>query len=236
VEFAFPDGRGFLDLPPGFSYSEKDGPRASGKVFRYRLADGRGFHTLRAASERDFMTLIIAAICRDGAAVLADRRSHIVENGAVRFDDEYGKIIRRPGYLLCNHGYNRIDDRDWKISEKRLEMDYGLPVYEGISSEMRNKSFKFAGYVFAMPRQFVEITISAGEQPRLNSVPPHHDRLVCGSGKDLVDLSPLNDLARKSMEETAAAMEAVFLAAFKRQSASGGSFFSEAYDIETLYG
>jgi hypothetical protein len=182
------------------------------------------------------MTLIIAAICRDGAAVLADRRSRITENGAVRFDDEFGKIVRRPGYLLCNHGYNRIDNRDWKISAKRLEIDHGLPVYEGISSEMQSKSSKFAGYVFAKPRQFVEITISAGKQPRLKAIPKHHDRLVCGNGKDLVDLRPLFDLTRKSMEETVAIMESVFLAAFKRQSASGESFFSEAYDIETIYG
>lgn len=182
------------------------------------------------------MTLIIAAICRDGAAVLADRRSRIIENGAVRFDDEYGKIVRTPGYLLYNHGYNRIDDRDWKISSKRLEIDHGLPVYEGISSEMQSKSFKFAGYVFVKPRQFVEITVSAGKHPRLNAIPKHHDQLVSGDGRDFVDLSPLFDLTRKSMEETVSIMESIFLAAFKRLSASGGTFFSEAYDIETIYG
>jgi hypothetical protein len=182
------------------------------------------------------MSLIISVLCKDGAVVLADRRSRIVENGIIRFDDNYSKILRRPNALIYNHGYNRIHDRDWKLSGDELEPDEKALVYATVAEEMLQKTDKSSAYVFVTAHQFLEISIDAGKDPQLHRFPTGDDLLVSADGKKFVDLAPLTDLSERSLAETVSLIKSVFDKAYKCLVATGGTDFSKAYDVETIRG
>lgn len=188
----------------------------------------------RKAFIKGDVTLVIAVRCKDGAAVLADRRSRIIEKGATRFDDDYGKIVRSKEALIYNHGYNRIGDRDWKLRGLELTDQEDHPLYESVSKEMLKKVDKLSAYVFVKPHAFSEVTIRAGEKAKLHRFEAKVDRLVSGTGKDFVDLSPLSDLGKRSMRETVELLEYVFRLACKRLAEKGEDHFSPAYNVETI--
>ena len=82
------------------------------------------------------MSLIIGARCKDGCLVIADRRNHIWTNGVITYRDDFRKVLQFDNYLVYNHGYNRIDNADWKLRHGELTPDKSNPVYGEILKEM----------------------------------------------------------------------------------------------------
>ena len=181
------------------------------------------------------MTLIVAARCRDGAIAIADKRSHISTSGNITFDDSFEKVRIIDGFLVCNHGYNRINDKDWKDSRLQLAPDEKLPIYASISSEMKRKQDKFAAYLFLRKNTFFEIEIEAGGIP-IGQHRKTHDRIKRGNGQDYVNLEALVDLPKKRMKEIRPVLEEMFRDAYKRQEAEGGTFFSPEYTVTAISG
>ena len=64
------------------------------------------------------MTLILAALCKNGICVCADKRYKITEsNGSIKLEDNHNKIYKfqKIPYVILNHGINKIDNKDWKV-------------------------------------------------------------------------------------------------------------------------
>ena len=181
------------------------------------------------------MTLIIAARCKDGAIAIADTRTHIKKHGRSFFDDAFEKIRIVRGHLVCNHGYNRIEDKDWKENRLQLSPNDELPVFASISEEMTRKSDKFAAYLFLRKNTFYEVEIRAGEKPA-GTHRKSHDRIKRGSGAKYVDLGALVDLQQKRMKDVKPVLERMFSEAHSLQEQDGGTFFSKSYTIEAIKG
>lgn len=81
-------------------------------------------------------------------AAFADRRYHVRTGETISYQDDFRKVIRCGRYLVCNHGYNRIGDQDWKLRQAALTARSGNPLYAELLAEMANKPDKAAFYVF----------------------------------------------------------------------------------------
>ena len=105
------------------------------------------------------MSLIIGVRCKDGCLVIADYRNRIESNGIITYEDNFEKVVKHDKYLLYNHGYNRIRDKDWKLRWQDLTPDDSNPIYKDILSEMKSKPDKSAFYVFINKDMLYEIEI-----------------------------------------------------------------------------
>ncbi len=181
------------------------------------------------------MSLIIAARCSEGAIAIADTRSHIKRDGRVAFDDNYEKTRIVAGYLVCNHGYNRINDSDWKESRIELRPDAALRIYSDVAQEMVQKADKFAGYLFLNKSKFYEIEIEAGRHPK-GAFRNNHDRMAFGSGAKYVNLNRLCDLKHKRLREVRPLLQAMFEEAYKLQLDDGQNYFCANSTVVTLKG
>ena len=109
------------------------------------------------------MTLIIGVRCKDGCLVISDYRNRIDTNGIITYEDNFEKTMMHNNYIIYNHGYNRIEDKDWKIRDKDLTPDSNNPIYQQILDEMKNKSDKGAFYVFINKDELHEVSIIVGQ-------------------------------------------------------------------------
>ena len=94
------------------------------------------------------MTLIIAVRCRNGCMVTADKRTRMKCGGSTSYRDDFEKVVKTANYLIFNHGYNQIDDNDWKLKVNALTPDIANPIYARVLNEMTSKADKKAFYVF----------------------------------------------------------------------------------------
>ncbi|HBM16792.1 MAG TPA: hypothetical protein DD381_10680 [Lentisphaeria bacterium] len=179
------------------------------------------------------MTLIIAARCYDGCVIVSDSRQHIKNDTDIRYKDGYIKVLICGKYVIYNHGYNRIDNKDWKLQAKNLTPEVDNPVYKQIQEEMKSKPDKKAFYVFINKNELHEISIEVGNGVKyINHLPG--DRLVSGCGAKYVDLGLLIDLNTKKYNKVRADLETTFLNAYNNQSKANGKEFSNGYTIKYL--
>jgi hypothetical protein len=176
------------------------------------------------------MSLIIGVRCKNGCLVIADRRTHIKTNGTHSFRDDYTKVLLQGGYLVYNHGYNRIADADWKHRVTDLSPDPANPVYAEILKEMATKADKHAAYVFMNMDTLLEIIIRVGSGITKTDHMPK-DRIVSGSGDKYVKLTLLTDLPKANCGIVRPKLVSTFKAAHDRMKQAGGIEFSENHDI-----
>jgi len=94
------------------------------------------------------MSLIIGLRCKNGCLVIADRRNHIKCGGTQSHRDDFHKVVGHDGYLVWNHGYNRIGNHDWKLRASELTPNPANPVFAEVQEEMKTKPDRKAFYVF----------------------------------------------------------------------------------------
>lgn len=184
------------------------------------------------------MTLIIGARCKDGCLVIADKRSHISTGGVLTYDDTFEKVVLNKGYIVYNHGYNRIHDADWKLCRDQLIPDKDSPIYQAIAAEMKSKEDKTACYVFMNKRTMYEVKISAtGEVRGIDHLleRPSPDLIVSGTGEKYVDRGLLTDLQRKKCKKAISVLEKTFRNAYAELVRSGGDEFCSNYTTKYLF-
>ena len=180
------------------------------------------------------MSLIIGVRCKDGCLVIADIRNTIKTDGMITFEDNYEKVVKHDDYLLYNHGYNRIQDNDWKFRWQDLTPDDSNPIYEDILSEMRFKSDKSAFYVFISKNMMYEIAIEIESGvKRIDHLP--NDRIVSGSGsKYVVELNLLENLQKRKCKKVYKGLINTFNKAYSCMSFASGNEFSKQHKIYEL--
>jgi hypothetical protein len=179
------------------------------------------------------MSLIIGVRCKDGCLVIADRRNHIWTNGVITYRDDFRKVLQFDNYLVYNHGYNRIDNADWKLRHGELTPDKNNPVYGEILKEMATKPDKAAFYVFMNRTELHEIAIRVGAGITcINHLP--NDRIMSGTGEKYVDLQLLVNLHKAKCSKVRPKLKRTFQAAHKRMKLLAGREFSEQHDIEQI--
>jgi hypothetical protein len=161
---------------------------------------------------------------------VADKRSHIKCGGSTSYRDDFQKLVTTSDYLIFNHGYNRIDDCDWKLKADQLTPDVTNPIYGRILNEMASKADKKAFYVFMNMKELKEIVLEVGKPIALQDHMPD-DRLVCGDGRPFVDLKLLTDLHSKTCGAVLKSLEATFSLAYQRQVLQGGMAFSKDFQV-----
>jgi hypothetical protein len=179
------------------------------------------------------MTLIIGARCKNGCLVIADKRSHETQNGVKTFRDDFSKVVLVNGWIIYNHGYNRINDEDWKLSAQSLTPDVSNPVYRRVMNEMNLKIDKKAFYVFMNMTELFEITVEVGEPISLHNHMPN-DKIVSGNGSKYADISALENLHKKKCSAVRNCMEKTFLLAHYKLKLLNGHEFSKVYEIMRL--
>lgn len=181
------------------------------------------------------MSLIIGLRCKDGCLVIGDNRSHIKTNGVLTYDDTFEKVILNKGYIVYNHGYNRIYNNDWKLCRDQLIPDKDNPIYQAIAMEMKLKEDKTAFYVFMNKKTMYELEISAtGEIIPKDHLP--NDRIVSGTGEKYVDLGLLIDLQKKKCKKVIPMLKKTFLNAHDELIKLGGNEFCRNYTIQHFFG
>jgi hypothetical protein len=177
------------------------------------------------------MSLIIGVRCKDGCLVIADMRNTIKANGIITFEDNFEKVVKHDNCLLYNHGYNRIQDDDWKLRCQDLTPDDSNPVYEGILNETMFKLDKSAFFVFISNNMLCEIAIEVENGiRRIDHLP--NDRIVSGSGKKyVVDLKLLENLQKRKCKKVYKSLINIFKKAYLRLSFASGNEFSKQYKI-----
>ena len=180
------------------------------------------------------MTLIIGARCKDGCSVIADIRNTIDTNGIITFEDNFEKVMKHDDYLLYNHGYNRIQDNDWKLRWQDLTPDSSNPVYKDILNEMSSKPAKSAFYVFINKDMLCEIVIEVENGvKRIDYLPDY--RIVSGTGsKYAVDLNLLENLRKRKCKKVYKGLRNTFKKAYSRMSFGSGNEFSKQNKIYKL--
>jgi hypothetical protein len=179
------------------------------------------------------MSLIIGVRCKGGCLLIADRRNHIWTNGVATYRDDFRKVLAFNGYLVYNHGYNRIGNADWKLRHGELTPDKDNPVYGEILAEMASKPDKAAFYVFLNRTELHEIGIRVGAGVSYIDHLPH-DRIVSGTGEKYVDLQLLVNLQKANCSTVRPKLRRTFQAAHNRMKSLSGTEFSEQYGIEEL--
>jgi hypothetical protein len=168
-----------------------------------------------------------------GCLVIADRRTHITQGGKEFYRDDFKKIVIVENRILYNHGYNRIDNKDWKLNAHELTPDIANPVYARVLAEMATKPDKIAGYVFMSMGELLEITVRVGKGVTIHDHWPH-DRIVSGSGDKYVDLGELVDLNQMKYREVRAKLQSTFLKAHDKMMEAGGIDFSNVSDTKRI--
>jgi hypothetical protein len=179
------------------------------------------------------MSLIIGVRCKNGCLIIADRRTHIKCGGTESHRDDFHKVVEHDGYLVYNHGYNRIGNQDWKLRVSELTPDSTNPVYAEIQEEMIAKPDRKAFYVFMNMTTLLEVVICADTGITLKDHMPN-DRIVSGTGEQYVALTLLTDLQQKKCESVRKALEQTFKLAHSKMKEQGDKEFSEEYDITRL--
>ena len=172
------------------------------------------------------MSLIIGVRCKNGCLVIADRRTHIKCGGTQSHRDDFHKVVKQDGYLVWNHGYNRIGDQDWKLLASQLTPDPTSPVFAEIQNEMKTKSDRKASYVFMNMTTLSEVIVCADTGITLKDHMPN-DRIVSGSGDKYVALTFLTNLPKKSCGDVRKPVERTFKSAHAKMTNQGGMEFSE---------
>jgi hypothetical protein len=179
------------------------------------------------------MSLIIGVRCKDGCLVIADRRSHIQTGEISSYTDDFHKIVRYGRYLVYNHGYNRIGDRDWKPRHADLTPSSRNPIYAELLAEMANKPDKAAFYVFINGHEIHEIEVRVGSGVRqINH--SRDDRIVSGTGVKYVTLGRLVNLQKSKCSVVSRRLRHTFEDAHRRMVAKSGTEFSREFDMEEL--
>jgi hypothetical protein len=180
------------------------------------------------------MSLIIGVRCKDGCLAIADFRNRIDTDGIIKFEDNFEKVVKHDDYLLYNHGYNRIQDNDWKLRWQDLTPYGSNPVYKDILSEMRFKPDKSAFYVFISKDRLSEISIDVKNGvKRIDHLP--NDRIVSGSGsKYVVDLNLLENLRKRKCKKVYKGLRNTFKKAYSLMSFGSGNEFSKQHKIYEL--
>lgn len=179
------------------------------------------------------MSLIVGIRCQDGCLAIADRRTHIWKGGAKSYRDDFHKLVKIGGYVLYNHGYNRIDDADWKLRHTDLTPEKSNPIYIEILNEMATKRDQMASFVFLNRTELHEIVVHVGAGiTYVNHLP--NDRIISGSGDKYVDLKLLTDLDQAKCNNVRVNLQRTFEEAHEQMEHSSGIEFSKAFDIEQL--
>jgi hypothetical protein len=179
------------------------------------------------------MSLIIAVRCKNGCLVIADRRTHIKCGGTQSHRDNFLKVLKQDGYLVWNHGYNRIGDQDWKLRASEITPDPANPVFAKIQHEMETKPDRKASYVFMNMTTLSEVIVCADTGITLKDHMPN-DRIVSGSGDKYVALTLLTDLPKKKCGDVQKPLELTFMSAHAKMTKQGGIEFSQDHDITRL--
>ena len=179
------------------------------------------------------MTLIVGVRCKDACLVIADRRTHLKSGGRNGHRDDFHKVVKHDGFLVYNHGYNRIGDHDWKLRVSDLTADASNRVYSEIQEEMRRKPDRKAFYVFMNMATLVEIVICADTGITVKDHMPN-DRIVSGSGGKYVSLALLSHLRHRSAGDVRKSLEQTFKAAHDKMTVQGGNALSEEFDVTAL--
>jgi hypothetical protein len=177
------------------------------------------------------MSLIIGVRCKDGCLVIADLRNIIKTDGIITFEDNFEKVMKCDNYLLYNHGYNRIQNNDWKLRWQDLTPDDSNPVYEVILNEMMSKPDKSAYYVFISKNMLCEISIEVENGiKRIDYLPD--DRIVSGSGKKyVINLNMLENLKKRKCKKVYKSLIDTFKKAYIRMNLIPMNEFSKQYKI-----
>jgi hypothetical protein len=163
--------------------------------------------------------------------VIADRRTHIKSNGTESYQDDFSKVLLHKGYIVYNHGYNRINDKDWKLRIRDLTPDNRNIIYTEIQHEMETKIDKTAFYVFMNMTTLIEIKISAESSISIHSHMPK-DRIVSGSGGIFIDdLSSLTNLNCLECGVVRPKLIHTFKMAYSKMIKSNGTEFSHEFDL-----
>jgi len=181
------------------------------------------------------MTLVIAARCKDGCVVVSDKRQHIISNGGKYHEDGYEKVRIAGPFVVYNHGYNRIDDQDWKLKLDELTPDLNNPIYKKIQQEMGSKHNKKAFYVFLNKKVFHEISIDADGSITLETE-KNNELHKSGKGSVYVDFSTLKDIKKKKMEKVKNEMKRIFSEAHDRLKKDNGDEFSKECEVKCFGG
>ncbi len=178
------------------------------------------------------MSLIIGIRCKNGCLIISDRRTHIKESGIERYEDDFQKVLLHNNYLVYNHGYNRIGEKDWKQRVMELSPDVNNVQYTEILNEMKSKSDRKASYVFMNMTALLEISICVDGGVTLTDHMPK-DRIVSGSGDKYVDrdLPLLTDLGKKNCGVVRSNLKRTFEIAHAKMKLLSGREFSTEHDI-----
>lgn len=179
------------------------------------------------------MTLIIGVRCKNGCLVISDRRTHIKFQGTESYRDDFHKVMEHDGYLVYNHGYNRIGDQDWKLCVSKLTPDPTNPIYTKIQEEMAAKNNRKAFYVFMNMITLFEVMVDADTGITSQNHLPN-DRIVSGTGNQYVDLTFLRGLQKKKCRSVRNNLKKTFRLAHCSMKKQAGREFSEEYDITQL--
>lgn len=179
------------------------------------------------------MSLIIGVRCKDGCLVISDYRNRIDINGVITYEDNFEKTVIHNDYIIYNHGYNRIEDKDWKIKYESLTSNTNSPIYKQILDEINYKSDKKAFYVFINRDELHEISIVVGQGVSYKNHLPH-DRIVSGTGEKYVDLKLLINLRKQKCKKACDKLRTTFKNAYDRMKLMSGNEFSEKYCIKQL--
>jgi hypothetical protein len=157
----------------------------------------------------------------------------------VTYDDAFEKIVTNKGYIIYNHGYNRIYDNDWKLCREQLHADAGSPIYQSIAEEMKSKEDNTACYVFMNKRTMYEVVINETGKVRaidhlLKRPPP--DLIVSGTGEKYVERGLLRDIERKKCKKVMPVLKRTFLEAYAHLEKVGGREFCRKYTTQHLLG
>lgn len=180
------------------------------------------------------MSLIIGVRCKDGCLVLADYRNRIEENGKIIYEDNFEKVVKCKHYLLYNHGYNRINNEDWKLRFQDLTPDVSNPIYKDILDEMKLKSDKAAFYVFINKNILYEIVIEVENGVKgIDHLP--HNRIVSGTGSKYINnLKQLENLQKRNCSKVCNSLKEIFKQAHSRARFLSSNEFSRQYKIYKL--
>jgi hypothetical protein len=179
------------------------------------------------------MTLIIGVRCKDDCHVIADRRTLIKCSGINSHRDDFHKVVQHDGFLVYNHGYNRIGDHDWKRRVSDLTADPANRVYSEIQKEMGRKPDRKAFYVFINMAALIEIIVCADTGITVKDHMPN-ERIVSGTGAKYVSLALLTDLQKKRAVDVRGLLEQTFRTAHGNMMAQGGNELSKEFDVATL--
>ena len=179
------------------------------------------------------MSLIIGVRCKNGCLIIADRRTHIKCDGTESYRDDFDKVVEHDGYLVYNHGYNRIGDQDWKLRVSELTPDPTNPVYAEIQKEMTAKPDRKAFYVFMNMMALLEVVVCVDTGITLKDHMPN-DRIVSGTGEQYATLTLLTDLQQKTCGSVRKTLERTFEPARSKMKTHDGKEFSEEHGITRL--